>query len=50
MKRLCDENCKGLCERCGANLNKAPCSCVTEKIDPRLAVLKQLLQNENDED
>ncbi len=50
MKRLCDENCKGLCERCGANLNKEQCSCVTEKIDPRLAVLKQLLQNENDED
>lgn len=50
MKRLCKEHCKGLCERCGANLNKIKCNCVTEEIDPRLAVLKQLMYNENDED
>ena len=24
---LCDEDCKGLCPRCGANLNEGPCSC-----------------------
>jgi uncharacterized protein len=24
---LCRPNCKGLCARCGANLNKRPCGC-----------------------
>jgi uncharacterized protein len=42
---LCREDCKGLCERCGADLNKGPCSCGL-KTDPRLAVLGRLLENE----
>ena len=42
---LCRDDCKGLCERCGADLNDGPCSCKKE-IDPRLAVLGQLLENE----
>ena len=41
-KLLCDEDCKGLCCRCGKNLNDGPCGCQKE-IDPRLAALKQLL-------
>lgn len=24
---LCDEDCKGLCARCGKNLNDGPCEC-----------------------
>ena len=39
---LCAEDCKGLCCRCGANLNREACKCQQES-DPRLAVLKQLL-------
>ena len=39
---LCAEDCKGLCCRCGANLNREACKCRQES-DPRLAVLKQLL-------
>lgn len=39
---LCNEDCAGLCHRCGADLNKGPCGCKKET-DPRLAVLKQLL-------
>jgi uncharacterized protein len=27
---LCDEACKGLCARCGADLNAGPCSCPPE--------------------
>ncbi len=27
---LCREDCKGLCPRCGANLNEGPCGCVVE--------------------
>ena len=41
-KLLCSEDCKGLCCRCGKNLNEGPCSCQKE-IDPRFAALKQLL-------
>lgn len=40
MKPLCDEECKGLCPKCGANHNKEECNCVVEDIDPRLAKLK----------
>ena len=42
-KFLCREDCKGLCARCGRNLNLGPCGCGKE-IDPRFAVLKQLLE------
>ena len=43
-KTLCSEDCKGLCPRCGADLNVGPCSCKKE-VDPRLAVLAKLLEN-----
>ena len=46
-KFLCREDCKGLCARCGRNLNLGPCGCGKE-IDPRFAVLGQLL-DENDD-
>ena len=42
-KLLCDEDCKGLCCRCGKNLNDGPCNCQKE-LDPRFAALKQLLE------
>ena len=42
---LCREDCKGLCDKCGKNLNDGPCDCKAET-DPRLAVLGQLLENE----
>lgn len=41
-KLLCREDCKGLCFRCGANLNDGPCSCKPEP-DSRFAVLQKLL-------
>lgn len=43
-KFLCSEDCKGLCFKCGKNLNEGPCECKKE-IDPRLAVLSQLLDS-----
>lgn len=39
---LCAEDCKGLCSRCGADLNKTPCDCDTHVVDPRLASLKDI--------
>ena len=47
-KTLCSEDCKGLCPRCGADLNLGPCSCQKEA-DPRLAVLAKLLKNKENE-
>lgn len=41
-KFLCREDCKGLCPVCGRNLNLGSCEC-GKKIDPRFAVLEQLL-------
>lgn len=44
-KTLCSEDCKGLCPRCGADLNLGPCACKKEP-DPRLAALAKLLENQ----
>ena len=44
IKYLCTDTCKGLCPRCGQNLNLATCSCTPHPADPRLAVLKKLLK------
>ncbi len=47
MKPLCDELCKGICLRCGADLNTDECTCSEKEIDPRLEVLKKLLNSKN---
>lgn len=44
MKPLCSEQCKGLCPKCGADLNITQCKCEISEVDERLAVLKQLLK------
>ena len=44
---ICSENCKGLCPVCGEDLNQATCECDQEAVDPRLAVLKELLDENN---
>lgn len=48
IKHLCSEDCKGLCDKCGADLNEGPCGCKPE-IDPRLAALAQLLDDKKPE-
>lgn len=44
---LCKEDCKGICDICGADLNITECGCSHEQFDERLAVLKQLLDSGN---
>jgi uncharacterized protein len=39
LKPLCSESCRGLCQRCGANLNQGACSCPPET-DERWAALR----------
>lgn len=46
-KSLCREDCKGLCPICGKDLNEGDHDC-TKPVDPRLAVLGQLLDIEKD--
>lgn len=46
IKTLCNENCKGLCPKCGVDLNKEKCDCVHEDIDPRLEKLKDFFSKE----
>lgn len=45
MKPLCSEECKGICPSCGENLNRKKCDCVVEDVDPRLAILKDLIND-----
>lgn len=42
MKPLCRPDCKGLCPRCGADLNITRCSCVAAAPDPRWAALGEI--------
>ncbi|HVH31672.1 MAG TPA: DUF177 domain-containing protein [bacterium] len=43
MVPVCRPACRGLCPRCGKNLNEQDCGCEpVETIDPRLAALRHL--------
>jgi uncharacterized protein len=46
MKPLCAELCKGICPKCGIDLNVKSCTCNARVIDSRLEVLKKLLDKE----
>ena len=48
MKPLCSDACRGLCAVCGANLNRTTCECTPRWEDPRLAVLKGLLNRQKE--
>ena len=41
-KYLCSDECKGLCPKCGANLNEKACGCTAKETDPRLEALRKL--------
>lgn len=45
MQPFCKPDCKGLCIECGQNLNEGSCDCIFDEIDPRMAVLKSLLDS-----
>lgn len=46
MKVLCSDDCKGLCLKCGLNLNKDQCDCDTFIPDPRMAAIKDIFESE----
>ncbi len=41
-KILCREDCRGLCPKCGQNLNMGDCGCDTFVPDPRMAVIQDI--------
>jgi len=41
-KRLCRDNCAGLCHECGSNLNQGPCACRDQGALSPFAVLARL--------
>lgn len=47
IRYLCSDSCKGLCCKCGADLNEGPCKCNRDEdlIDPRFLKLKELLDD-----
>lgn len=49
MVYLCKDDCKGLCPSCGCDLNESVCSCGSEQVDPRMAVLAKLLEGNQDQ-
>ncbi len=42
MSRVCKEDCLGLCQQCGADLNEGRCLCETSENDPRWSALREL--------
>ncbi len=50
MKPLCREDCHGLCDQCGADLNQGECGCERKSSDPRLAPLLDLKRRMNERD
>jgi len=45
IKRVCKDDCKGLCQECGCNLNYNTCSCNKEDVDIRFEALRGLFDN-----
>jgi uncharacterized protein len=41
-RTLCQQDCKGLCPRCGQNLNSDTCACEAAPADPRWSALSDL--------
>lgn len=49
IKPLCKPDCKGLCPVCGENQNDHECHHEEEFVDPRLSILRKLLDSDQDE-
>ncbi len=47
MKILCREDCAGLCSSCGKNLNEGDCGCSRSGLDPRMAAILDVFNQNN---
>lgn len=41
-KILCSASCKGICKKCGKNLNEGSCNCDQTELDPRMAAIRDI--------
>jgi uncharacterized protein len=48
IKTLCSEECKGLCPRCGKDLNQGPCGCSPDVEESAFSALASLLEEEQE--
>jgi uncharacterized protein len=48
MKPLCSDKCRGICQRCGKDLNDGDCGCETTSVDPRFQVLEKYLKQKEE--
>ncbi len=44
MRVLCSDDCKGICNRCGTNLNHGTCDCDNRSLDPRMSVIQDIFK------
>lgn len=42
MKILCKDDCRGICPKCGQNLNEGECGCDRESLDPRMSAIRDI--------
>ena len=45
MKTLCRPDCKGICPKCGKDLNEGECGCDRDVPDPRMAAIRDIFKN-----
>ena len=45
MKILCRDDCKGICLKCGKDLNLGECGCDRRSLDPRMAAIQDIFKN-----
>lgn len=45
-KILCKEDCKGLCQKCGKDLNEGECGCSKTELNPAFAKILQMFDEE----
>lgn len=46
-KVLCKDDCKGVCPKCGINLNHETCSCDRTELDPRMSIIRDIFAKSN---
>jgi uncharacterized protein len=50
MRPLCNDNCAGICPKCGIDLNEKKCDCESGSVDPRFKVLEEYLMKKEQKD
>lgn len=48
LRPLCREECRGLCPRCGADLNEGDCGCAPSEFSLKFAALRDFKVNKDD--